>query len=131
MILRDENMNNIKNFVERENARIEQEKQASLTENGFTPFFKIPEGESELRFLDVEPVVNKQYTDRIIFAVVDLKSNPELTDNPDMEYSLSVNIKSPLYKDIISALNQGHDKLKILRIGTSKTDTRYSVKPIM
>ena len=122
-------MKNMKEFIERENERIEQEKQTSLNENGFTPFFKIPEGESKIKFLDVEPVVNKQYPDRMIFSIIDLNQNPN-DNNKELISSLSINTKSPLYKDIINALSQGYEVLKILRIGTSKTDTRYSVKPI-
>ena len=112
-------MKNLKEFVEKENERIENEKQESLLNNGYAPFFKIEEGESIIEFLDVEPRNNDKYDNRIIFRVL----------NNSIEYDLSVNKKSPLYNDIIKHLKNGATKLRILRVGTSREDTRYSVKP--
>ena len=112
-------MKTLKEFVEKENERIENEKQEERAESGYAPFFKINEGESILEFMDVEPRNNDKYDNRIIFRVM---SN-------SIEYDLSVNTKSPLYNDIIKYLNNGATKLRILRVGTSREDTRYSVKP--
>ena len=115
-------MKTLKEFVETEKQRIDQEKEKALSESGYVPFFKIDEGESILKFKDDEPRENEQYENRMIFRVISFKDNKE--------FDLSVNIKSPLYKDIISNLSEGYTTLKILRVGTTKEDTRYSVKAV-
>ena len=115
-------MKTLKEFVETEKQRIDQEKEKALNDSGYVPFFKIEEGESVLKFSDLEPRENEMYAERMVFRVVNTKDNKE--------YDLSVNIKSPLYKDIISALSEEYTTLKILRVGTTKEDTRYSVKPV-
>lgn len=104
---------NIKSELE----RLETERQATLSEQGFVEFYKIPEGESVLEFLDVSPRINETYPDRVIFRV----------KKDTQEYDLSIGTKNPMYRDILLFLNQNKRNLKILRLGTKKEDTRYKV----
>ena len=110
-------MTELTEFAKTENKRLEEDRQAALGENGYAPFFKLPEGESVLHFEDVEPRVNKNYPNDVIFRI----------RHSDIEYDYSVNTKSPLYKGIIGLIAEGFKDIKVLRVGKTKENTRYSV----
>lgn len=109
----------VKEYIEAEKARIEQERSDAMLDNGFAPFMSIKEGTTTLTFsMDIMPRESKNYPDRSIFRV----------SQDNTEYDLSVNRKSPLYKDIVDNLSNGKTTMTITRIGTGRTDTRYKVE---
>jgi hypothetical protein len=111
------NTQNISEFAKEEQKRLDVEKSKRLEEKGYEEFYHIPEGQTEISFLNQLPRVNSTYPDRQIFRI----------SVSDKSYDLSVNVNSPLYRDIIRHLSQGQSNLKVLRLGTGK-DTRYKVE---
>lgn len=105
-------------FAEKEAARIASERKERMDELGYLPFYVLDQGAHDLEFADEEPVDNKLYPERKVFHVI--------ANGADM--SLSISTRSPLYRDVIANLAEGKAKMQITRIGTGKTDTRYSVK---
>ena len=112
-----QNQKSLIEIAKSENTRLEAEAKEALKEMGYADFLRIPEGATNVQFVDQPPRVNDKFTNRLIFRVsVDGK-----------EYDWSVNTRSPLYRDIMAALAQGHTGLAVLRVGEGM-DTRYSVK---
>lgn len=109
-------------FAEAEKQRIEAEKADRMAAQGYREFLKIPEGETAVEFKNEEPRPNSLYPDRVVFYVRSIAE--------DKEYDLSISKNSPLYRDIIAHLAQGHMNLKIVRFGMTKQDTRYRVTQI-
>jgi len=48
--------------------------------------------------------------------------------NDEQEYAWTVNIKSPLYRDLLGFLPKSPIMLRVIRTGEGRTDTRYTVK---
>jgi len=51
--------------------------------------------------------------------------------NGSEEYSWTVNVKSPLYRDLLKILKEAPDRkttIRVIRTGEGRTDTRYTVK---
>ena len=108
-------------FAEKEKARMEQEKAVYMEDKGYSPFWTMSEGTFVVVFADQPPRENKFYPNRPIFKVQ--------VDETEFDYSINKN--SPFYRSIMESLAKGVRKLSITRIGTGKTDTRYSVKEVV
>ena len=112
-----QNQKSLIEIAKSENTRLEAEAKEALKEMGYADFLRVPEGTTNIQFIDQPPRVNDKFTNRLIFRV----------SADGKEYDWSVNTRSPLYRDIMSALSDGHTKLAVLRVGEGM-DTRYSVK---
>lgn len=114
-----EKQENLKEFADVEQKRLDAEREQRLKDNGYAPFFTIHDGESAiLQFSDIAPRENDgKYGTRMVFSVMD-------TNNVAFDYS--VNPRSPLYRELIENISGGHTKLKITRVGEG-VDTKYSV----
>ena len=109
-------------FLEQEKQRLDAEKERRMAEGGLRDFLKIKEGETMVEVKPEPARVNKTYPERFVFHVRSITE--------DKEYDMSVNKDSPLYRDVVDNMIAGHLNLKIVRIGTTKSDTRYKVTPI-
>jgi hypothetical protein len=108
---------NLQEFAVGERERIEKYRKEKMEEKGYAPFWKAIVGTNVVEFLPILPRPNNLYENRAVFRV--------LVDGAEWDYS--VNVLSPLYRDIISNIANGKTKMSITRVGTTKTDTRYSV----
>jgi hypothetical protein len=111
----------LKTQAQKELERLEHEKAAREAELVYKPFYKLGEGTHVLTFADSEIRDNTLYAGRKLFRV---------SDRSGVEYDLSVSQNSPLYRALVSMLAQGKTKASITRIGTGRTDTRYSVSEV-
>ena len=82
------------------------ERQEQLKEKGITPFLKLPEGTSTVKFLDEVPVERET-----AFGTM---------------YTWSISPRSPLFRQILENLKLGILTMDIVRAGTDK-NTKYSI----
>ena len=108
----------MKSFAEGESKRLADDKAKRMEESGFLPFYQVTEGTHHMEFADEAPVDNNLYAGRKVFHVV-VKGT---------DYSLSISVNSPFYRDVINNLAKGLTQMRITRIGTGRTDTRYKVE---
>jgi hypothetical protein len=101
-----------------ESERVGRIRAQMLERMGFKPFLKLPVGESILEFEDRLPKASESMPGKFIFRV---RCNGG-------EYDLPVRENSSLYREIVKALSKGNTRLTVVREGTGKKDTKYSVK---
>ena len=107
----------LEDFVEVESKKLDEDKKKWAENKEFAPFFNLPEGESKVEFLGVEP--RKITTDngvKVVFAI----------EVVGQKFDFAVNPRNPIYREIVHKLKEGKRVLHILRIGTKK-DTRYKI----
>ncbi len=105
------------NWIEQESEKLELEQKKFEEEGGNLPFWKAPEGESEIRVNIDVPVKDSNFPDKKQFHIF----------IGEEEKIWSVSRKSPLYRDVIRALKLGKTKFKLIRVGMDAKDTRYSL----
>ncbi len=101
-------------WIDEELQRIEGRKQNANFER---KFFKIPEGLTEIELIIERPRDSPRFAGRKIFRI---KHGGE-------EYDLSVSENSTLYRDLLLAMKKKKTKVKIMRLGSTRNDTRYKV----
>jgi hypothetical protein len=101
-------------FLDDETSRIEKERAERMEGKDYKTFWKASVGENHVVFLKQVPRVG-QYGKIFRISV------------NGTDYDFTIKETSPLYREIIKNLKAGRYNLKIIRIGTGKTDTRYSV----
>jgi hypothetical protein len=106
-------------FIKEELEGLDKAREEALKQKGFQPFFKFPQGETVVEFKKQTPRPNPRFPQNKVFRIV--------VDGE--EYDLSVNSRSPLYRDILNVLSQGVTKVKVIRVGQGR-DTRYTVMKI-
>lgn len=98
--------------------KMDKDREDALKEAGYEPFFKLPKGETPVKFLETDPrEVDSKFGKRIVFSV---EVNGEKKDLPFSE-------KNPFLYDLVKALKEGKTELTILRAGEG-VDTRYDLK---
>jgi hypothetical protein len=105
------------NWIDEELNEIEKRRQEILEQKDMKPFLKLEIGENIVEFSTEKPRDNPRFAGRKVFRV---KKDGE-------EYDFSVSVNSTLYRDILRYLKQGKTKLKIVRVGQGRNDTRYTV----
>lgn len=110
-------MTKLTEFASQEDARLDKEKQEYLDENDMKAFYTMPVGETIIE-VDGEttPRTTEAYPNRMVFRIA-LKDGTV--------YDWSINVKGAFYRKWVRLLKEGHKKIKVMRIGTSKDDTRY------
>ena len=101
-----------------ESARIEERRETAWQERGFKPFLKLPVGESAVEFADAPPRSSAKIPGKAIFRV----------KLDGREYDLAVRESSTLYRELARSLSKGNRALRIVRTGTGRRDTQYSVR---
>lgn len=109
---------NFTKFLEEELERLEEVKKQKLAAKDMRPWASLKVGENVVEFLPVPPRPHPVFSGRVIFRV---KQGGE-------ERDLAISTGGRLYREILTALKQGRFKLKIIRVGTGKTDTRYTLQ---
>ena len=105
------------NWAEVKAKEVEVERQEQLKEKGITPFLKLPEGTSIVKFMDEVPVErNTGFGKKYDFHV----------EYNGMLYTWSISPRSPLFRQILSNLKHGIFTMSIVRAGTDK-NTKYSI----
>ena len=113
----EEMSNTLKEYADKELARIEEKRQAAITAQGGHPFLApLGEGENLLVLLGELP---KEGRYGKVFTV----RKPHGTE----VFSQSIREESPLYREYLNALGQAPCLLRIIRVGKDKSNTRYSV----
>ena len=96
-----------------EKAKLDAEQKESLAKAGLKPFIKISRGENIVEILSPKTPprdFNGEYGNRKIFRV---RQNGN-------EYDWGVNPRSPVFREIVTALSEGKTVLTILREGSGK-----------
>lgn len=104
-------------WIDDELKKIEEQRRQVLEQKDLRPFFKIPEGITEVEFSLEMPRDNPRFAGRKVFRI---RVN-------GVEYDLSVTQNSNLYREILQNLAKGKTRLKIMRVGSGRSDTRYKV----
>lgn len=98
----------------------EEEYKKKAEEMGYLPFLKVEVGENRLEFLKVAPKKHATFTERMVFTVL----------KDGQKYAFGVNRFGKLYREILKNLGDGKFKMKVVRTGTTKTDTRYDIQAV-
>jgi|SRR5438552_3291287 len=94
-----------------------------VTAKGGLPYLgPLPVGESKLVLLPKIPTDNPAQDGRPRKAFVVRKPNGQ------EEFAWTVNIRSPLYRDLLGFLKASPVVLRVIRTGEGQKDTRYTVK---
>ena len=94
-----------------------------VTAKGGLPYLgSLPVGESRLVLLPKIPTDNPAQDGRPRKAFVVRKPNGQ------EEFAWTVNIRSPLYRDLLGFLKVSPVVLRVIRTGEGQKDTRYTVK---
>jgi hypothetical protein len=106
-------------WIDEELNEIEKRRKEMMEAKDMKPFFKLKVGENLLEFSREKPRDNPRFAGRKVFRIKNLEDG--------QEYDLSVSTNSNLYREILKHLKEGKTKLKIVRVGLGKADTRYTV----
>lgn len=112
-------MVSLPDWVSKENERLAQERAIRTVEKGFKPIVKISPGVTEVE-LDLSKVP-RQVEDKKFGGV---KYFFDLINPKDMAIRVPVTLYELILKRIAVT---GSGKIKIIRIGTGKADTKYEV----
>lgn len=104
-------------FLATETQRLAEERKAAMSEKGMSEWAKLSVGSNRLKFYPVAPRDHPVFAGKKVFKVSQ--------DGVDKDLSISSNGK--FYQDLIKALSSGKYNLDIVRTGTGRTDTRYSL----
>jgi len=105
-------------FIDLELKRIEQARKNKMGTGDLRPFVQLKVGENVVEFVKRPPRDHPIYSGKKIFRVV----------KDGMEYDLVFSSNTRAYARLLQLLKQGHTKIKIIRVGTGKYDTRYFVE---
>jgi hypothetical protein len=115
--------NELEEYSAKELDRLKREREAAIKAKGGLPYAPTrPVGESKLLLLAKLPTDNpdKDGRPRKQFVVKEAEKGEEK--------AWTVNIKSPLYRDLLGFLPKAPIWLRIIRTGEGRQDTRYTVK---
>lgn len=108
------------NWAKQEQQKLDAEREKAYAEKGYKPLFRLERGENSLEFTNpLEPPrkYEGEYGVRMMFSV----------RAGDKEFDLSINPRSPLYREIVTAIATGKKRVIILREGEGK-NVRDSIK---
>jgi hypothetical protein len=97
--------------------RLDTAKHERYQANGYTPFYKFPIGETHIELVPQRPTPNTHYAGHMNFAII-VDGEP---------FTWSVTMTSPIYRQLLDALQQSQKQLTVVRIGQG-LDTRWSLK---
>ncbi len=111
-------MSSLAEFAEKEDIRIEADKQKYAEENKLPGFFNMEEGENHFQILDDEPR-QKEFNGqpRKIFRI-------KLSTGEERDWL--VNPRNPIYSELIKKITEGKRAFVIMRHGFG-LDTRYTI----
>lgn len=108
------------NFLDEENSRIEKEQKQMYGDKGYNKFWKAPNGTTVITVNPRMPrIVEGKYGKQRVFEIV---------VGEDI-FDWGVNIKSPVYQALIKAMRKADGKtfdMEVTRVGQGK-QTRYEV----
>jgi len=110
---------NMANWIDEELEQIENRRKEIMEEKDMRPFFKLKVGENLIEVSKEKPRDNQRFAGRKIFRIKNLEDG--------QEYDLSISVNSNLYREILRQLKNGKTKLRVVRVGLGKNDTRYTV----
>lgn len=106
----------LQEWKEKEIKRLDKERKKRTDDAGYAPILRLSEGTTTLQLQPEIPRIGKYGK---MFTV-------KAADN--VTYDLKANENSPLYRSLIEKMDpDGPVTIKITRIGTGRTDTRYKV----
>ena len=110
---------NMASWIDEELEQIENRRKEIMEEKDMRPFFKLKVGENLIEVSKEKPRDNQRFAGRKIFRIKNLEDG--------QEYDLSISVNSNLYREILRQLKNGKTKLRVVRVGLGKNDTRYTV----
>ncbi len=115
--------NELEEFSAKELDRLSREREDAIKAKGGLPYLgSLPVGESKLILQPKIPTDNPDRDGRPRKQFVVKK----VQDGED--FAWTVNIKSPLYRDLLGFLVKAPIMLRVIRTGEGRTETRYTVK---
>jgi len=115
--------NELEEYSAKELDRLSREREEAIKAKGGLPYLgSLAVGESRILLMPKVPLDNPDKDGRPRKQFVIKKPNDE------QEYAWTVNIKSPLYRDLLGFLPKSPIMLRVIRTGEGRTDTRYTVK---
>lgn len=96
-------------------AELNAEKKKTMEEKGYKPFYNFPEGQTDF-IVDTSIQPRKGKFDRTIYRIK--------VGKDDFDWSASKSIE----REILEAVTKGNSNFSMLRIGLTKTDTKYKLK---
>lgn len=108
----------ITGWAKKESERIESLHKQAMDGMDYKPFLKLGVGETSVEFADRPPRMNQKMPGKLIFRV----------HYDGGEYDLPVREKSPFYRELAKTLAEGDKLFTIVRTGTGRKDTKYSIK---
>src|SRR6266566_7077182 len=117
--------NELEEFSAKELDRLSREREDAIKAKGGLPYLgSLPVGESKLILQPKIPTDNPDRDGRPRKQFVVKKAQ----DGED--FAWTVNIKSPLYRDMLGFLVKAPIMLRVIRTGEGRTETRYTVKAV-
>ena len=105
-------------FIDLELKRIEQAKKSRMEAKDLKPFLQLKVGENIVEFVKRPPRDHPIYSGKKIFRVI----------KDGQEYDLVFSANTRAYARLLQLLKQGHFKIKLIRVGTGRYETRYDVE---
>jgi hypothetical protein len=115
--------NELEEYSAKELDRLSREREEAIKAKGGLPYLgSLPVGETSLILQAKVPKddPDRDGKPRKAFVVKKVENGED--------FSWTVNIKSPLYRDLLGFLPKSPIKLRVIRTGEGKQETRYSVK---
>ena len=104
-------------WINRESEILELEQKEFNENSGNVSYWKIPQGATDITVDTTTPVKDSNFPD---------KKELHIFVN-DEEKIWTISRKSPMYREVIHALKEGKTKFKVIRIGSTASDTRYDL----
>ena len=104
-------------WINQESEILELEQKEFNENSGNVSYWKIPQGATDITVDTATPVKDSNFPDK--------KELHIFIDGTEMIWTISR--KSPMYREVIHALKDGKTKFKVIRIGTTASDTRYDL----
>ena len=107
-----------KAFLSTELKTIEDQRKKNFDDKDIKPWASLKVGENTIKVLPQPARPHPIYSNRMVFRV---EQDGEVRD-------LAISSNGKLYREILTALKDGKMTICIIRVGTGKTDTRYTLK---
>ena len=104
-------------WINQESEILELEKQENMEKFGNVTYWKIPIGSTDITVDTATPVKDNNFPDK--------KELHILIEGEEKIWT--INRKSPMYREIIHALKEGKTKFKVIRVGSTVSDTKYDL----
>ena len=105
-------------FVKYVKSELERVKTVKTGKTDFRDWLVLNVGETVIEVLPIKPRMHPVYSNRVIFRV----------KKGGTEYDWAVS-RGRVYQQLLELLAAGHRKIKVIRVGTGKQDTRYQLIP--